>query len=983
MKNTSKILVLVLALAMMFTMASMFTASAEEATAPNYYLVGYINGADYGCEADYANLGEYKFVDGKLTATFTQDSYVFVKTDTNKWYLFNAYCTDTTGTLSENKSEKMFVPGGKELTFTLVVNEDGTLTLSYTYPGMPHSHQLGKDGACKIDGCDYQATFTVAGGETELFGTSWDSANTSNDMVYNPVTGLWSKSYDNTTDATVWAHFKVLLDHAWTTSWGALEAGQGECADNNAWIGVDAGHTLIITFDAETKVVAMSSHAHVWVPATCKTPKMCSVCGATEGEADPTAHYPVLDICALCYLPQPSLSVGANEVVVPPAATEGGVALTVGMVHITEAGKYQVTGSAGQIVCFFTDELYSDGAAWTTPNAGSWLNFSVLPVELAPGYYYVGVYGEGTHTVTISEYVEPVGPVDPIVNVSDLTAGTTTGDELIAGTGISATAGMVIDSNGKEIDGFTFTQRLKLPGSMKVEEGAVVNGIKIVVDGTSKLVVYAIAGNSSATDRTLHLTTLVDGELLTVENGDTGVVAGDKIAKYELAIPEAGTYYLGSTKSGINLYYIAVEDAHEHSFVEGECECGELDAAYVNTLVVGDTNKIIVNGDTFNEYNLPIEWVWFVADEKAHYEFVGNNGALVFIFDLDGNLLCMGTGKADLEAGTYAICVGNGLTGVLNVAVTKSEIVVPEHENKLVIGENNKIYVDGSILNQNNNPIAWVPFVVEEKALYTFASETENALVYIFNSDFSMHGGALTSAAVLEPGNYLICVGNGVVGDIYVTVTKSEVPTTCEHVYVYMNCKLCGAPNPYFAYNLMVVGTNKVVCNEYHLVDTTGHGNPYQFTTFTVTEDGHYKFSVADGKIVGFTIFTTEVSAEGADWTAGTGASWGEYIAGTEADLKAGTYYVGMIFVDGVGEYSITLELVPPHTHTWSEATCTKPAKCECGETKGEALGHDYKDGVCTRCEGADPNYVEPNFFQKIIAWFMDLIQKILGVFKK
>ena len=37
---------------------------------PAYYLVGYINGADHGCEGDYQNMGSYKFVDGKLVATF-------------------------------------------------------------------------------------------------------------------------------------------------------------------------------------------------------------------------------------------------------------------------------------------------------------------------------------------------------------------------------------------------------------------------------------------------------------------------------------------------------------------------------------------------------------------------------------------------------------------------------------------------------------------------------------------------------------------------------------------------------------------------------------------------------------------------------------------------------------------------------------------------------------------------------------------------
>ena len=77
----------------------------------DYYLVGYINGANYGCEEDWENLGEYKFVDGKLTTTFYNDSYVFVKTGDNaNWYLAESYCTDTTVTLIKDKSEKLFVP---------------------------------------------------------------------------------------------------------------------------------------------------------------------------------------------------------------------------------------------------------------------------------------------------------------------------------------------------------------------------------------------------------------------------------------------------------------------------------------------------------------------------------------------------------------------------------------------------------------------------------------------------------------------------------------------------------------------------------------------------------------------------------------------------------------------------------------------------------------------------------------------------------
>ena len=39
------------------------------------------------------------------------------------------------------------------------------------------------------------------------------------------------------------------------------------------------------------------------------------------------------------------------------------------------------------------------------------------------------------------------------------------------------------------------------------------------------------------------------------------------------------------------------------------------------------------------------------------------------------------------------------------------------------------------------------------------------------------------------------------------------------------------------------------------------------------------------------------------------------------------------------------------HEHSWDEATCTAPKTCStCGATEGKALGHDYQNGVCTRC---------------------------------
>ena len=50
-----------------------------------------------------------------------------------------------------------------------------------------------------------------------------------------------------------------------------------------------------------------------------------------------------------------------------------------------------------------------------------------------------------------------------------------------------------------------------------------------------------------------------------------------------------------------------------------------------------------------------------------------------------------------------------------------------------------------------------------------------------------------------------------------------------------------------------------------------------------------------------------------------------------------------------------------PLGHSWMDANCEEPQTCSrCGETEGEALGHDFADGTCARCGEADPDYVEP-----------------------
>lgn len=156
--------------------------------------------------------------------------------------------------------------------------------------------------------------------------------------------------------------------------------------------------------------------------------------------------------------------------------------------------------------------------------------------------------------VVISEEPEtPAGPV--IVDIGALEEGTTTGDELVAGSGVSASAGLTIDGNNKTYEDLSFTKRLKLGGTMKVSDGVVTKGLEVVTTGAAKITVYAISSSSSST-RTLQIATLADGVLnqLSVSRD----IPGDAVAKAEFTVDAAGTYYIGSTKDGINVYYIEV-----------------------------------------------------------------------------------------------------------------------------------------------------------------------------------------------------------------------------------------------------------------------------------------------------------------------------------------------------------------------------------------------------------------------------------------
>ncbi len=156
---------------------------------PTYYLFGYINGADYACEADYLNMGIYKFVDGKLTTAFYEDSYVAVKTEGNGiWYMTDGWQgAETTSAILYNTnqlttSDKLFIPANTYVTFTLTENPDGSLTLSYEPTECNHDYQQisRTEPTCTEDGEESYSCLTCYDSYTEVLSATghhyiWDT----------------------------------------------------------------------------------------------------------------------------------------------------------------------------------------------------------------------------------------------------------------------------------------------------------------------------------------------------------------------------------------------------------------------------------------------------------------------------------------------------------------------------------------------------------------------------------------------------------------------------------------------------------------------------------------------------------------------------------------------------------------------------------------------------------------------------------------
>ena len=117
------------------------------------------------------------------------------------------------------EDDKTEVPGEESSTnyypYIIVDVNAGSVVLSYPTNGLNfYAFAFKADGEVPPTP---EHTYTVAGSSDVLFGTTWDPANTANDMAL--VEGLYTWEKSELTLAAGNILFKVCEDHAWTNCW--------------------------------------------------------------------------------------------------------------------------------------------------------------------------------------------------------------------------------------------------------------------------------------------------------------------------------------------------------------------------------------------------------------------------------------------------------------------------------------------------------------------------------------------------------------------------------------------------------------------------------------------------------------------------------------------------------------------------------------------------------------------------------------------
>ena len=954
MKNTSKILALVLVLMTVLMSLSALTVSA--AAPEKLYLTPSANWKESN-----ARFAAYFFGNGEKWVSMTDpDGDGIYEVDVPAGYPNVIFCRMNPNAAANNWNNKwnqtsdLTIPTGGANHYTV---KEGTWdkgggtwstfgstcahanlgpAATCTTPqkcldcGDPVVSELGHtyNSAHLCTRCSEQATFTVAGSGAHL-GTEWDTGNKANDMTY--ADGVYTKVYTNVAAGSYL--LKVARDHDWGTSYPGTD---------KAYTVSTAGSTVTVTLKGTTVTVTVEApHVCEFSDPTCTEPGKCS-CGETQGE--PTGHKIEGRACANgCGLSLDTLNFWVSN----------------SSVYTVEGLNIKYNGATTDYPCVGSADaaLFAAGHNTLTititnnGSADSRVRVDVQGTTDVGNHKVLNTHAVGGDVWTDMEW----GGSAVTVPAGESVTLTITYDE---STDRGTVTNLIVFVDSCRGDGQTYNSDITLsditfstvvPHVNKLEVGET---NKIVVDGdTTNLSGAYIEWVEFVVTEKAHYTF-------------SGTYAFIYTTKDLMAMPVCGFTQHANLEPGT--YYICIGDGTMNEF-----NIAVTKSSWVNTLVEGE-NKIYVDGDTKNLQDGNIEWVEFVVTEKANYAFTGTYAFIYTAKDLMAMPVCGFTGAADLEPGTYYICIGDGNIGELTVTLTKTAIEVggddpvdpeptpdpdPVVNPALQLGDNT-ITIDGSEVNLTSKPIAWLEFTPEQSGVYTIASS--DLTVYILTSknmgDLNAYVGANGVAELTAGTTYYVLVGkDGITGEFTVNVSYSsgdiEVPVK----------------------NTIVVGENHYVITDALL--EVG----YEFLTVEITEPGVYKVSGgAPMKVYLFTVPGTITDTTPFGWNVDAMEEDGfaDYFYVTLPE--AGTYWFGVNYeyVTDEREFDITIELHTEHEYV--------EGKCECGaqEPVQEPDQPEQPGGDEPTDEPTTPA-PELTLWDKIVAFIKRILAMILGFFKK
>lgn len=537
------------------------------------------------------------------------------------------------------------------------------------------------------------------------------------------------------------------------------------------------------------------------------------------------------------------------------------------------------------------------------------------------------------------------------------------------------------ESKSKEFeDGFKSTYRFSLNGTSKIENESVTRSIQFTTEGAATIKVWWELGNAG---RTLDLY----GSDLALVSNIAPEATGLYISTFEVA--SAGTYYLAHMAGTVYFYKVEVSWTVETcSHTGGTATCKDLAVC----------TKC---GQPYGELS-------------TDHNFVDGACTVCGTPDPDA---CQHTNMAPATCTAPATCECGYTEGeALGHDMVVDPAVAPTCTDKGL--------TEGSHCSRCDEAVAQTEVAALGHTL-TFVNTPATAdAAGSVTADCSVCGEHLDfgSFNAMTPGTYVLDAAS-LAGIAQNSLFDGEVKIVDDVFACHLSYKYRTDENEksftalgWTSTHRMNFGGDSAFCNNGEGEAAVRNGGFKNYIQIVVTEEATITFAwgVGDANremavydMEGNLVAVTEEMGEKNDLAVSTlTVPAGAYLIGMDcsAATKAGGNYI----------FKMIVEVKAPHVCEFSDPTCTEPGKCECGATSGEALGHDFDEGKCTRCDEADPDWVEPgpadpvdpvdpvdpadpadpadpqpeeekelNFFQKIIAWITNLFSKILGIFKK